>query len=118
MSISRFAGLELLTHLQHGADLTTVLRPEEDYSRARVLFQDGDVIAIVDPALEQRGHARLDVLPEVDALCPLAQITVFELGAGAVEVEADWVEILDEAVDNPHLFVTTCHSEGQKSPCG
>src|SRR5437867_833727 len=36
---------------------------------------------------------------------PLAQVTVFEFGAGAVEVEAHWVEILDEAVDNPHLFV-------------
>src|SRR3989454_7527652 len=105
MSISRFAGLELLVHLKHGADLATVLRPEEDYSRASVLSQDGDVVGVIDPALEQCGHGRLDVFPEVDALGALAQVTVFEFGAGAVEVEAYRVEILDEAVDNPHLFV-------------
>src|SRR5439155_27378282 len=99
------AGLQLLIHLEHGADLATVLRPEEDDSRASVLSEDGDVIAVVDPALEQRGHARLDVFPEVDALSSPAQVTVFQFGAGAVEVEANWVEILDKAVDNPHLFV-------------
>src|SRR3989449_5871206 len=86
-------------------DAATVFRPEEDYSGASVLSEDGDVVAVVAPALEQRGHARLDVPFEVDTLCPLAQVTVFEFGAGAVEVEAYRVEILDEAVDNPHLVV-------------
>ena len=85
--------------------MATVFRPEEDYSGAGVLFQNRDVIAVIDPALEQRGHGRLDVFPEVDALCPLAQVTVFQFGAGAVEVEAHWIEVLDKAVDNPHLFV-------------